>query len=78
MRTYRIDRPEESIAEIQRYLRAVSYKHASVPHIGIDGIFGTETEESVRAFQALFSLPVTGRVDDATFVLLYEEYVSVP
>ena len=78
MRTYRIDRREEAVAEIQRYLRAVSYKHTALPHIGIDGIYGQETQEAVRAFQRLFSLLVTGEVDDATFALLYEEYISVP
>ena len=77
MNVYRIDREEETVAEIQRYLRAVSYKHASVPHVGIDGIFGNETANALRAFQALFDLAVTGDADRETFALLYEEYVSV-
>ena len=76
MTVYRIDREEEAIAEVQRYLRAVSYKHASVPHVGVDGIFGSETEEAVRAFQELFSLSVTGVADQETFLLLYAEFLS--
>ena len=76
MRAYRIDRNEEAVAELQRYLRALSYKHEELPHVGVDGIFGKETEEAVRAFQALYSLRVTGVADEATFALLYEEYAA--
>ena len=78
MRVYRIDKKEEATAELQRYLRAVSYRHDRVPHVGIDGIYGEETEDAVRAFQLLFGLPVTGAVDLLTFSLLYAEYASVP
>lgn len=76
MRDYRIDRNEEAVAELQRYLRALSYKHEELPHVGVDGIFGKETEEAVRAFQAFHSLRVTGVADEATFALLYEEYAA--
>lgn len=73
MRIYRIDRKEEAIAEVQRYLRAVSYRRGKVPHIGIDGIYGKETREAVRAFQEYFSLVQTGIVDEVTFLKLYRE-----
>lgn len=76
MREYRIDKYEEAVAEIQRYLRAASYRHDTLPHVGIDGIYGKETEEAVRAFQRLFALQVTGEVDMTTFALLYGEYVA--
>ena len=71
---YRIDREEEAIAEVQRYLRAVSYKHEEVPHVGIDGIYGEETARAVLAFQELFDLPATGRTDSETFALLYRGF----
>ena len=73
MRIYRIDREEEAIAEVQRYLRAASYRYEQVPHIGIDGIYGKETREAVRAFQATASLEETRVVDALTFSRLYEE-----
>ena len=76
MRTYRIDRKEESVAEVQRYLRALSYRYESIPHVGTDGIYGEETREAVRAFQALFSLDTTGDTDKDTFDLLYKEYFA--
>ena len=78
MRIYRIDQKEEAVAEVQRYLRAVSYRHPEVPHVGIDGIYGEETAAAIRAFQLLFSLEATGEADAETFALLYAEYLSVP
>lgn len=78
MRTYRIDKKEEATAELQRYLRAVSYRYARVPHVGIDGIYGEETQDAVRAFQLLFGLPATGKADALTFARLFAEYASVP
>ena len=78
MNIYRIDREKEAIAEVQRYLRAVSYRHESIPHVGIDGIYGEETREAVRAFQILFSLLATGVADEETFSRLYKELLAVP
>lgn len=77
MNIYRIDRKEESVKEVQRYLRAISYRHESVPHVGIDGIYGEETEKAVRAFQLLFSLLETGITDEETFARLYREFLTV-
>ena len=78
MNVYRIDREEEAIKEVQRYLRAVSYRHSSIPHVGVDGIYGKETEAAVRAFQILFSLLETGVADKETFAVLYREFLTVP
>ena len=76
MKVYRIDRTEEAIAEIQRYLRAVSYRYKDIPHVGIDGIYGEETKAAVRAFQLLFSLAETGVVDPLTFEHLYRKFLD--
>lgn len=78
MRIYRIDKREEAIAEVQRYLRALSYRHPEIPHVGVDGIYGEQTRAALRAFQALFSLPATGLADAETFALLYAEHLTVP
>lgn len=74
-RTYRIDKEEEAVAEVQRYLRALSYTHTEIPHVGVDGIYGNETREAVRAFQLLYSLDATGEADHITFLRLYEEFL---
>lgn len=75
MSIYRIDREVEAIREVQRYLRAVSYLHETIPHVGIDGIYGEETKAAVRAFQLLFSIRETGVADMETFGRLYEEFI---
>ena len=45
-----------------------------VPRLRIDGIYGTQTAEGVRIFQALMGIPVTGIVDLVTWNILYSEY----
>ena len=76
MRIYRIDREEEAIAEVQRYLRAASYRYEEIPHVGIDGIYGEETKDAVTAFQKHFRLVETGVVDETTFSKLYLESLA--
>ncbi len=78
MNIYRIDREEEAIAEVQSYLRALSYRHAEIAHVGVDGIYGAQTREAVRAFQLLYARQATGIVDYETFLLLYREHLKVP
>lgn len=39
-------------------------------NIDVDSDFGTATETALRAFQSRFGLPITGSVDEATFVRL--------
>lgn len=75
MNTYQIDITAEAIREVQRYLLELSYAHPEIPHVEIDGIYGTETADAVRAFQRLFILPVTGEADFPTFTLLYEKFL---
>jgi len=63
-------------ANLQRYLRQLSYDEASIPLPPIDGIFDTRTEEALREFQRLRSLPVTGNADLDTWERLYRDYRS--
>lgn len=55
---------------VQRYLRALHLAGEPIPLINPDGIYGPETRRAVEAFQRLYGLPVTGRVDFATWELL--------
>ncbi len=63
-----------AVANLQRYLRRLSFDDPRIPRVPVDGIFDTVTEEAVRAFQDIYALPVTGRADLATFERLYAEY----
>ena len=64
----------QATANLQRYLRQLSYHHPEITPPPIDGIFERDTEESLKAFQAMVGLPVTGRADRRTWDALYAMY----
>ena len=70
------DRGNE-VRNIQYLLRYVSEFYATVPSVEIDGVFGPATESAVSAFQRQADLPVTGRVDLATWDALYRTYLGL-
>lgn len=70
------DRGNE-VRNIQYLLRYVSEFYATVPSVEIDGVFGPATESAVSAFQRQADLPVTGRVDFATWDALYRTYLGL-
>lgn len=57
----------EVIDRIQDFLQSV------VPDLKDDGLAGPKTMEAMQIYQEAHSLPVTGRVDDATWELLMLE-----
>ena len=59
-----------AVEHLQRHLRTLSYFDKRIPPVPIDGVFGTATEEAVRAFQEAEGLPVTGRVDQEAWEAL--------
>lgn len=59
--------------ELQQRLRNISKVHKDVPSVIPDGIFGDETEESVKAFQRKFGFSETGRVDFELWDRINEE-----
>ena len=48
-----------------------------MPRLAADGIFGTQTEAAVRAYQAAFGLPVSGLVGGATWSSIADTYRSL-
>lgn len=67
----------ESVRQIQQQLNRIAENYPALPTLVPDGIFGTLTEESVRTFQRIFSLPITGVVDFATWYAISRIYVGV-
>ena len=65
------------VRNIQYLLRYVSEFYATVPSVEIDGVFGPATQSAVSAFQRQADLPVTGRVDFATWDALYRTYLGL-
>lgn len=61
---------------IQYYINVIAEFNDFIPSIDSDGIFGTATENAVRAFQLSESLPQTGIVDRETWEALYARYLA--
>lgn len=67
----------EKVRQIQQQLNRIGENYPALPTLVADGIFGSMTEEAVRTFQRIFSLPVTGIVDFATWYAISRIYVGV-
>lgn len=70
----RYENEAQATANLQRYLRQLSYHHPEITAPPIDGIFERDTEKSLREFQAMRGLPITGRADRQTWDELYRMY----
>lgn len=64
---------QESIAYLQTNLRQLSYHDDDIYSVGIDGIWGKETQDSLKSFQRKYGLPETGVADIITWELLKEK-----
>lgn len=69
----RDDEHKNSVAKIQDALRKLYLNGENVPEIFVDGIFGKETTEAVKAFQKNAGFEPTGEVDYETWSLLMEK-----
>ncbi len=65
---------KSAIAELQTFLRAIYLEDPEVNAPPIDGIWESDTENALRAFQASQGLSVTGRADQKTWELLLAAY----
>jgi len=65
---------EEEIRQIQRMLREISFFDDRIERVIPDGIYGEQTESSVRSFQRNNNLYETGEVDNDTWDKIIEEY----
>ena len=66
------------VLAIQRDLRRIKQNYPAIPDItNTIGIFDKETEQAVKKFQEIFTLPVTGVVDKATWYKIKYVYNSV-
>ncbi len=67
-----------SVVVIQTELNRIAQNYPAIPKLAnIDGIFGSQTEESVKAFQRIFNLTPDGVVGRATWYALVRLYTAV-
>ena len=66
--------PIAAVANLQTYLRQISYDTPGMTQPPIDGIFGYTTQRALEEFQAAHDLPVNGIADRATWEALYNAY----
>lgn len=67
----------EAVRQMQEQLNAIADVYYSIPNLAADGVFGPNTEASVRAFQKQFNLSDTGIVDFSTWYKISEIYVAI-
>ena len=66
------------VVTIQTELNRIAQNFPAIPKISsVDGIFGAQTEASVRRFQEIANLSVDGIVGQATWYALVRYYVAV-
>ena len=69
---------ENNVKLIQTWLNRISRNYPAIPKIAEEnGIFGVDTEASVRKFQEVFDLPQTGEVDKSTWYRIRQLYNGV-
>ena len=71
---YTQEQHRDHIRELQEYLRTLSATDERYPLVGVDGIYGPNTEQAVRVFQTITGSPVTGIVQRADFERIQREY----
>lgn len=67
-----------AVVVIQTELNRISQNYPAIPKISpVDGIFGAQTEASVRSFQQIFDLDPDGIVGPSTWYALVRYYTAV-
>ncbi len=64
----------DAVRYLQEYLNVIAKALPEVPAVEESGSFDSETDASVRAFQKLVGLPVTGRVNARTWEAIADFY----
>ena len=77
MAYYFVGDSRRATADLQHWLREISRDTGAIPNIYIDGIYGAETVLAVSDFQRRNGLPITGRVDLATFNAIFSAFSAI-
>ena len=66
-----------AVYQVQRFIQRIAQNDPSIPSVAVDGVYGSNTQEAVRAIQAQAGLPQTGQVGPQTWLHmadLYDDY----
>ncbi|MDR1150605.1 MAG: peptidoglycan-binding protein [Clostridiales bacterium] len=67
-----------NVKRMQEYLNRIRVNYPLIPEINPeDGIYGAQTQESVKVFQSIFDLSQTGTINQATWNKISSIYVAV-
>lgn len=65
------------VKQLQEQLDTIASVYSAIPRVTPDGIYGSSTADSVKAFQSVFGLPQTGVTDFATWYKISHIYVGI-
>lgn len=65
------------VRTIQEQLNSIANHFPKIQKLRVDGNYGQQTADAVKAFQEIFHLPVTGSVDFSTWYEISNVYVGV-
>ena len=66
-----------AVEQLQFWLNTLAQYESSIPSLTVDGVYGTGTANTVRAFQRKYGLTVDGVVGRATWTELYDQFRSI-
>ena len=67
----------QKVRQLQEQLDTIAQVYTAIPRLVADGVYGENTQASVRAFQKIFDLPQTGITDFATWYKISQIYVGI-
>lgn len=67
----------DNVRVVQRQINTIARNYPLIPRLVVDGLYGDRTAESVRIFQEVFGLPVTGVVNFPTWYKLSDIFNAV-
>jgi len=62
----------DSVKNLQSFLRDISQHNSEITSVVPDGIFGVQTENSLKSFQRAYGIEPTGRADYETWTKVIE------
>ncbi len=75
--TLRVGAQGETVSALQEYLNVIALNNGNENVLQVDGIYGNQTAEAVRRFQAQAGLAQTGEVNGATWDAIVSAYVGI-